>query len=164
VLRIAQIESGSRKAKFSRVDLSELVEGLAETYRTVAEEKGQRLASDVEPGLAIEGDRELLHQLFVNLIENAINHAPSGVSIAVDVSRASGGFEVGISDTGPGIPEAHREKVFQRFYRLETSRSSPGNGLGLSLAAAVAELHAASISLADNSPGLRVTVAFPSLG
>jgi len=162
VLRIAQIESGSRKAKFSRVDLSELVEGLAETYRAVAEEKAQRLVSDVEPGLPVEGDRELLHQLFANLIENAISHAPPGIIIAIRLSRGVNGIEVGISDTGPGIPEAHREKVFQRFYRLETSRASPGNGLGLSLAAAVAELHAASISLADNSPGLRVTVAFPA--
>jgi signal transduction histidine kinase len=162
ILRIAQIESGSRKAKFTRLDLSELLEGLVETYQPVAEEKSQRLAGAIAPGLSIEGDRELLTQLFANLIENAINHAPPGISIGVGSSQNARGLEVVISDSGPGIPSAYHQKVFQRFYRLETSRTSPGNGLGLSLAAAVAELHEAAISLSDNHPGLRVTVVFPA--
>ena len=162
ILRITQIESGSRKAQFARVGLSELLEGLVDTYQPVAEEKRQRLSGAIAPDLSIEGDRELLTQLFANLIENAINHAPPGISIGVGLSQTARGLEAVVSDSGPGIPSAYHQKVFQRFYRLETSRTSPGNGLGLSLAAAVAELHEASISLSDNHPGLRIVVVFPA--
>lgn len=161
VLRITQIESGSRRAKFGRVDLSKLLAGLIETYQPVAEGKHQHLTAAIEADLAIEGDRELLTQMVANVIENAINHSPPASSIEIGGSRmAGGGQRIVIADTGPGIPAVYHEKVFQRFYRLEASRTSPGNGLGLTLVAAIAELHEASLSLEDNFPGLRIAFAF----
>ena len=111
----------------------------------------------------MQGDRELLTQLFANLIENAIRHCPPGTTIGMELKAGQGEVIARIHDTGPGIPEAEREKVFQRLYRLEKSRSRPGSGLGLSLVAAIADLHGAKVTLGDNRPGLSVTVAFPGL-
>ena len=158
LLRIAQIEAGARKAGFTRVDLTDVLETVVELYLSFAEERGQALAVAIAPGLAVEGDRELLLQLFANLVENAIRHSPVGARIRLVAAGAEGGIAVTVADDGPGIPESMRERVFQRFVRLDASRTTPGNGLGLSLAAAVAALHGARILLADNAPGLAVTV------
>jgi signal transduction histidine kinase len=160
LLRIAQIEGVGSSERFAEVDLSELLSTVAEVYQPTAEEKHQRLSLDVAPDLAIAGDRELLTQLFSNLIENAIRHSPDAASIAISAARCDGGIEAVIADTGPGIPTAARDKVFRRFYRLESSRTTPGSGLGLSLAAAIAGLHQIAIELADNRPGLRVSLRF----
>jgi signal transduction histidine kinase len=100
-------------------------------------------------------------QLFANLLENATRHSPSGAHVACVAQRRSDTVEVSVADNGPGIPEAMRGKVLQRFFRLETSRTTSGSGLGLSLAAAVATLHDARLELSDNAPGLRVTVSLP---
>jgi signal transduction histidine kinase len=158
LLRIAQVEGGVRKAGFTEVNVGDLLRSVLEVYRSALEEKGQRLQERIDSDLVVRGDRELLMQLFANLLENATRHSPTGSHITVAVRRSSEGVEVSVADDGPGIPEALRSKVLQRFFRLETSRTTPGNGLGLSLAAAVAALHDASLKLSDNEPGLRVTV------
>nr|WP_307730382.1 ATP-binding protein [Alsobacter ponti] len=161
LLRIAQIESGARLQGFRRVNLSAVFATVAEAYAPAAEDKGQTLTSAIEAGIDISGDRELLTQMLANLLENALHHAPQGASIRVTLTE-HGRLAVGeVSDDGPGIPEAERANVLRRFYRLERSRGAPGNGLGLSLVAAVAELHHVDLSLEDNRPGLRVVMTFP---
>ena len=167
LLRIAQIESGSRKAGFAQVDLSELFELVALTFTAVAEDQGHTLVAEIEAGVAICGDRELLLQLATNLVENAIRHTPRGCRIEVRLQRASEpkpspDVTATVIDNGPGIPAADRGKVFGRFHRLEASRTTPGSGLGLALVAAVADLHGARIRLGDNGPGLIVEVRFPA--
>jgi signal transduction histidine kinase len=160
LLRIAQIESGARRSAFTRIDLSELLLRVAAAYEPVAAERGQTLAAAVPPGLAVHGDRALLTQLFANLIENAIQHSPDGAAIAVSAMAGGEALEIAVADNGPGIPEPFREKVFQRFFRLEESRTSDGNGLGLSLVAAIAALHEVPVLLEDNQPGLVVRLRF----
>jgi signal transduction histidine kinase len=159
LLRIAQIESGARKSGFKIVRLSELLYTVIELYRSAAEEKDQTLEERIERDLLVRGDHELLMQLFANLIENAVRHAPNGAQIAVSAQRADGRVRVSVADNGPGIPDNMQAKVLQRFFRLENSRTTPGNGLGLSLASAIVKLHDATIALSDNKPGLRVTVS-----
>ena len=162
LLRIAQVESGSRKAGFARVDMSELFDFVATTFQPVAEDKGYRLLSQIEPGAVITGDRGLLLQLATNLVENAIRHTPPGSTIELSLRRERGQVMAIVSDDGPGIPPEEREKVFRRFYRREASRTTPGSGLGLALVAAIANLHNAKISLSDNGPGLVVQLRFPA--
>ena len=111
----------------------------------------------------IDGDAELLTQLCANLVENAMRHSPAGARIVVSAERQAEHLVLVCADDGPGIPESERAKVFQRLYRIDKSRTTPGNGLGLSLVKAIAELHRAEVILADNSPGLRVTIGFPML-
>ncbi|HEX4583590.1 MAG TPA: HAMP domain-containing sensor histidine kinase [Burkholderiaceae bacterium] len=159
LLRIAQIESGARKAGFKQVNVSDLLHTVLEVYRPALEEKDQQLQETIEGDLTTRGDRELLMQLFANLVENATRHCPPGARVACVAQRRSDAVEVSVADNGPGIPEALRGKVLQRFFRLETSRTTSGSGLGLSLAAAVATLHDARLDLSDNAPGLRVTVS-----
>lgn len=161
LLRIAQIESGSRRAGFTDVDLAALLGDIVEAYLPVAEERHQRLTVAVAPGIRVAGDRQLLAQLFANLIENAIRHTRDGAALAVAASRHEGMVRASVADDGPGIPPALREKVLRRFYRLETSRTTPGSGLGLSLVKAIALLHDARLVLEDNRPGLRCVLVFP---
>lgn len=163
LLRISQIEAGSRRNRFRRLNLSEIVANVADIYADVAEENGQslKLFAPLPSPCPIIGDRELLTQALVNLVENAITHCRSGTTITLTVSRAPGWWTVVVDDNGPGIPEVEHDKVFRRLYRLEKSRTTPGNGLGLSLVRAVTELHSGEIELADNRPGLRVTVMLP---
>ena len=166
LLRVAQIEGGTRRAGFETVALSGLLDDLIETYLPVAEEHGQRLIGAVASDLRVQGDRELLAQAVANLIENAINHAPSGATLHVLGDKADRHAElvqIIVSDDGPGIPAAFRTRVLQRFYRLESSRTTPGQGLGLSLVQAIAELHDAKLILEDNEPGLRCVMQFPPL-
>jgi signal transduction histidine kinase len=162
LLRIAQIESGSRKADFARVDLSELFDFVAETFAAVAEDEGHQLVCDIQDGIAISGDRELLLQLATNLVENAIRHTPNGSRIEFCLRQEMAEVIVTVRDNGPGIPEGERGKVLRRFYRLEASRTTPGSGLGLALVAAIAELHGARLGLIDHGPGLIVEVRFPA--
>ncbi|MDB5529585.1 MAG: two-component sensor histidine kinase [Devosia sp.] len=162
LLRIAQIESGARRARFKEVAVGPILQNLFEAYADVVEENGQTLTIAVEPLPDIQGDKDLLTQLFANLIENAIRHCSPDTTIAMSASTTGEhGFEIGVCDNGSGIPDAERDKVFQRLYRLDKSRSTPGHGLGLSLVKAIAELHGATIVLADNKPGLCVRVRFP---
>ena len=161
LLRIAQIESGSRRARFARVDLSQLAQTLVETYAPVADEGGRVLKTHIEPGVYAYGDRDLLMQALANLIENALTHTPAGSQIEIALKTTPDAVMLSVADDGPGIPQAALGKVTQRFYRLEASRSAPGSGLGLSLVAAVAELHGIPLELSDNRPGLRATIRLP---
>lgn len=156
LLRIGQIESGNRRAGFKEVDLAHLLRDVTELYEPLAEEKGQHIELALAAGQPIRGDRDLLFQAFANLLDNAIKYTPMGGRIRVVLT----GEEVTVADNGPGIPNYAREQVFQRFYRLEESRTTPGNGLGLSLVAAVGSLHNARIRMEDNAPGLRVSLNF----
>lgn len=160
LLRIAQIEAGTRRAAFSALDLSSLFRSIAETYGAVAEEREQTLTAEIEPGIHGRGDRELLTQMLANLVENAIRHTPRGARIRLALERRAAGPLGSVADNGPGIPGEAREKVFRRFFRLERSRSTAGSGLGLSLVAAVADLHGIAVTLADNEPGLKVMLQF----
>jgi len=125
----------------------------------LAEEKNQSLSLYLERGLEIKGDRDLLFQALANLLDNAVKYTPSGGKINITLLQQKQGFvEIIVADNGAGIPVGARENVLQRFYRLEAARNSPGNGLGLSLVAAVASLHHGQVRLEDNAPGLRVVL------
>ncbi len=165
LLRIARIEAGGHTAKFTTVDLDALVHDAAELYEALAEEKQLRFSTQTDAGVVVDGDRDLLFQALTNLLDNAIKYTPAGGEVSLELKRIdiSAGIsaDITVSDTGTGIPEAERDKVGQRFYRLESSRSTPGNGLGLSLVKAVAKLHRAELLLEDNAPGLKATLRLP---
>jgi signal transduction histidine kinase len=161
LLRIAQIEGGERRAAFSSLDLGALLDQLREMFDPVAEEAGHSLRLTPVPGLVIRGDRRLLTQLFSNLIENAVVHTPAGTHITLSLRAACGQAVAQVSDDGPGVPVEEHERLFRRLYRREASRTQPGHGLGLSLAAAIAELHGASIRIMKEGPGMSVEVSFP---
>ena len=164
LLRIGQIESGSRQAGFTDLDLGSILGDVAELYEPLGEEMGVDLETRLGGVGPVRGDRDLLFQAFVNLLDNAVKYTPAGGRIAVHLQQDATGVRVTFADSGPGIPDEDREKVFQRFYRLEKSRTTPGNGLGLSLVAAVMHLHQAHIQLVENDPGLRVEILFPPTG
>ena len=161
LLRIAQIESGSRKAGFKTVDLTGVFERVANALQAVAEDQGKDLVTALEPDVKFHGDGELLLQMAVNLVENAIRHTPPGTRIVLSLATSSGAIAASIADSGPGIPAEQRARVFEHFYRLDTSRATPGNGLGLALVSAVAMLHGIHIALEDTAPGLKVLLNFP---
>ncbi len=162
LLRIAQIEAGNRRERFQSIDMVALVSNVHEAFEPSAEEGGQTLVFQVSQGAArVFGDPDLLMQLVSNLVENALRHTPVGTEITVDVTAKPSGIVLSVSDTGPGIDPQDRGKVLRRFYRGEKSRTTEGNGLGLSLCAAIAELHDAKMQLKANNPGLCVEVTFP---
>ncbi|MET0406470.1 MAG: ATP-binding protein [Cystobacter sp.] len=158
LLRIAEVESGSRRSGFEAVNLSELLAGLVEVYQPVAEDGGQRLTASLQPSCQVQGDRGLLTQLFANLVENALRHSGEGSAIHLGLDVTEEGFRATVSDTGPGIDAAEYENVLKPFYRLDASRTRPGSGLGMSLVAAIASLHGLCLVLADNHPGLKVSI------
>ena len=160
ILRIAQIESGSRRREFQRLRISDLVADVCDTFAPSMEDAGKTLRTDIQQNLWIQGDRELLVQSLVNLLENAIAHTPAGVVVTVSLREGHEGIVLAVADNGVGVPEAERELVFERFYRLERSRTAAGSGLGLSIVAAVAELHDAELSASDNKPGLKIAMVF----
>lgn len=160
LLRIAQIEAGTARQKFSPVDLAAVMEAVAEAYVEVAEDAGMTLTCQTCGPAFIEGDKDLLTQAFANLIENALRHCTPGTAITCRVEADAADIRASVEDTGPGIPEAERENVLRRLYRLEKSRTTEGSGLGLALVKAVADLHQARLSLTDATPGLRVNLSF----
>jgi signal transduction histidine kinase len=162
LLRIAQIEAADRSTARMEFDLTNLLLTLVEVYQPTADSKGQTLHARIELDLRATGDRDLIAQLFANLLQNAVQHSLAGARIEVRARRAADEVEVIVADNGPGIPQAEHEKVFRRLYRLERSRTTPGSGLGLALVAAIAAMHNATIALSDNAPGLRVRVALRS--
>jgi signal transduction histidine kinase len=162
LLRIAQIEAGTARSRFTDVDLSAALKAIVELYAAFAEDHQQELSSDIADGVTVRGDRELLTQMLVNLVENALRHSPVGTKIDLRLGRVAGSATCVVADNGPGIPLEEHDRVFRRFYRLDASRATPGSGLGLSLVAAIAELHRISVDLADNGPGLKVTLRFPA--
>ncbi|HEY7747520.1 MAG TPA: HAMP domain-containing sensor histidine kinase [Aestuariivirgaceae bacterium] len=161
LLRISQVESKSRRSGFKVVYLSGIFEKIVEAYGPVIEETGKTLNSNIATGVSFVGDEELLTQLLANLVENAIKHTPTGAEISVSLQETDVGLFGCVADNGIGIPEVEHKRVFERFYRLDRSRTTSGSGLGLSLVGAIADLHAISISLQDNRPGLRVILGFP---
>jgi signal transduction histidine kinase len=162
LLRISEVESGKLNRTFQPFDISLLLDELWESYQPVIEESGRRLSGVIERPLQIRGDRELIAQLVINLLANAQNYTPPGTEIHLALAGAGGAVRIAVSDNGPGIPPQDRERVLRRFVRLENGRSTPGNGLGLSIAAAIAHAHGATIMLGDNRPGLIVTVELPA--
>lgn len=163
LLRISQIEAGTRVAAFSALSLSDLLNRIYEMYRPVAEDHGHVLQRNIRDAVNVRGDAELLTQLFVNLVENALRHTPPGTRIVVALDVSADAAVARVCDSGPGIDVDEREKVFRRFYRVTTSRTTPGNGLGLALVAAIAKLHQARIELSDNAPGLCVSICLQRL-
>jgi signal transduction histidine kinase len=161
LLQIAQIESGTIREEMGPVALGPLVRDAVELYQPVAEEAGLRLDLDLGDGVEVLGNRHLLAQAITNLIDNAVKYGAGGDTVTV-AARSGPPVELVVSDTGSGIPAEERERVVQRFVRLDASRAAPGTGLGLSFVAAVAELHGASLRLEDAGPGLRARLAFPA--
>jgi signal transduction histidine kinase len=161
LLRIAQIEAGTRRAGFAPVALSETFATLADAFKPAAEDAAHTLTATIEPGLMVTGDRELITQMLANVIENAIHHTPPGTRIDIALRRGADGIVGSIADNGLGVPSADRERIFDRFFRLPRSHSVPGNGLGLSLVKAVADIHGITIIATDAGPGLRLALRFP---
>jgi len=160
LLRIARIEAGGVRANFDKVDLAALVQDAAELYDAVAEEKQLVIDIKLEAKPQLHGDRDLLFQAIINLLDNAIKYSPQAGHIQLHLSERDNHPVLAISDNGPGIPVEERIKVLQRFYRMDQSRSQHGSGLGLSLVAAVAEMHNAMFEFGDNQPGLIAKLHF----
>lgn len=158
LLRIAQIEAGTRRSGFREFDLSAVFTVVVEAFAPAAEDAGKRLEAKIKPAIRFLGDRELLTQMVANLVENAIRHTPAGTRIEVSLSNDRGRIIATVTDNGPGVPADERAHIFQRFYRLEQSRSTPGNGLGLSLVKAVADLHGIVLQVRDAEPGLQIVM------
>jgi len=161
LLRIAQIEAGNRRREFNDVKLNDLIKDVIELYEPLAAEKHLHLTMDTTTPVHASGDRDLLFQAISNLIDNAIKYTPDDGTVDIRLVNRPTGARVEIGDSGEGIPEEERERVFERFYRLETHRGSPGSGLGLSLVAAVVSLHGGLLTLGDGHPGLRVQLDLP---
>lgn len=169
LLTIARIEAGAEPSAPKLFDAAEVARDVAELYEPLAEEAGFELSVDADSDCCVNGSRELIGQAFANLVDNALKYgAPKyedgSRDIRIEVRRHKNAVELSVSDRGAGIPQIDRERVLDRFVRLEDSRSLPGSGLGLSLAAAVARLHNGSVRIEDNAPGLRVTIVIPVEG
>lgn len=160
LLGIAQAESGVHRDDWTPIQLNQLIADLGELYEAVAEEEGIKFSYAAQPGLVLQANRHLVAQVITNLLDNAVKYTPANGSIALNAEQQGSEILISISDSGPGIPEAERERVFKRFVRLDNARSTPGNGLGLSLVKAVADLHDAQVELQDNHPGLKVVLRF----
>jgi signal transduction histidine kinase len=172
LLMIARAESGQARDNMRDFDAAEVAHGVGELYEPLAEEKGLTLTIDAPDAALVRGNRELISQALANLVDNSIKYAvpdatlPEGIRPEIRIQAASAGDRIllTVADRGPGIPEADRARVLERFVRLEQSRSQPGSGLGLSLALAVAHLHGGDLKLEDNQPGLRTVISLPRVG
>ena len=162
ILRISQIEMRNQRVRFHDIDLTGIAREVVELFDAAAEEKSVKLHFAGGEAVFVVGDRDLLFDALSNLVDNAIKHGSNAEGIVVAVTHGNHGPVVAVADHGPGVPIDERKNVLKRFYRLEQSRNSPGSGLGLSLVAAVANLHGAQIEMLDNAPGLRIELHFPS--
>lgn len=160
LLKIAMAESGPVASELRRLDLTALARDAADLYEPVAEEKSILFVVEAAEPSTILGHPELLAQSVTNLLDNAVKYTPTGGRISVSVSRSRDKVILAIADSGPGVPEKDRERVLERFVRLDECRSTPGSGLGLALVSAVARLHDAALTLDDNAPGLRISLVF----
>ncbi len=160
LLRVARAEAGTQR-NFVDIDLYALAEEVADLYGPLAEEKGLGFVSRFEQGVFVKGDPNLLAQALANLIDNAIKYTAEG-AVTVVLTRQKGLPVFIVCDTGPGVPDEYKDKVLERLFRLEQSRTSPGSGLGLALVAAVAKSHGLELKLEDNTPGLKVSLHFPA--
>lgn len=165
LLMIARVEAGAPSGALSEIDVSSIVSDVAELYTPVAEDEGIEVTTDIAEGVTLRANRELIGQAMVNLLENAMKYAKpedgTAGKIAVNLKREGGSVVIVVADNGPGIAEADRQRVLERFVRLEKSRSEPGSGLGLALVNAVARLHAGSFRIEDNGPGVRAVLNVP---
>jgi signal transduction histidine kinase len=166
LLMIARLEAGSARDILVPLDLGQAVRGVGDLYEALAEDQGLVLDVRTEEGLTIAGNRELIGQALANLVDNALKYGAASDGTAARVTleawRAGETVRLAVSDPGPGIPEAERARVLDRFVRLEDARTRPGFGLGLSLVNAVVRLHQGTLRLSDNAPGLRVEISFPA--
>ena len=158
LLRIGQVEAGARRAGFRPLDLAEIAREVVEAFQPAAEDEGKTLALRLDEPLPISGDKELLTQMIANIVDNSLRHAPKGVRVEVAGDRMPGGVRLSVADDGPGVDSRELNVIFERFYRADAARSTPGSGLGLNLVAAIADLHGLECSASDNHPGLRVTL------
>lgn len=167
LLMIARVEAGAPSGALSEIDVSAIVSDMAELYAPVAEDEGIEVITAIEDGVVLKANRELIGQAMVNLLENAIKYAKPDAGgegrITVELRREAAQVVIVVADNGPGIPEADRLRVLERFVRLEESRSEPGSGLGLALVNAVARLHRGSFRLEDNEPGVRAILTVPAM-
>jgi signal transduction histidine kinase len=163
LLRIARVESGAHRSAFAALDLERIVRDACELYQAAADERQIELVCTVRAAVEVFGDRELLAQALTNLLDNAVKYTPTGGRIVVTLERTEDVARIRVADSGPGVPAADRDRVLQRFTRLDQARSQPGNGLGLALVNAVTTQHHGRLSLADNAPGLAVTIEIPAL-
>ena len=163
LLRIARIETRQRRHAFERLDLATIGDDVADLYAPVADSRGITFRHS---GIAapVDGDADLLFQSLANLLDNAMKYTPDGGTVTLHVTSDDDSVSVVVADSGPGVPPEEREAVLRRFYRLEPARGTPGSGLGLSLVAAVAQLHEAVLTLEDNAPGLVVRLRFRRVG
>lgn len=162
LLSIARAEAGSRTAEWEEIDLTQAVHDVAELYEPLAEEKEIALSIDAREPVLVQGHPQLLAQAIANLVDNAIKYTPQGGKVALSTGNQPQPF-VRVVDNGPGIPPEQRQRALERFVRLQPERTTPGNGLGLSLVSAVASLHGATLELGDAEPGLQVTLRIPAL-
>lgn len=160
ILRIAEIEGTAERLPREAVDISGLVEQMAESYRPAMENSGHVLRCRIESGLILSGDRRLLSQALANLLDNSLRHTPSGSMVSITLQRVDGALRLAVSDDGPGVDPAEASRLFQRFARSERSRTTPGNGLGLALVAAVAAAHGGTARI-DGEGGFSVVLEFP---
>lgn len=160
LLRIARIEYSEQRKSFSEIDVNSILVDLEDLYEPLAEDKGQILVLEIGEPVLLMADRDMLFQAFANLFDNAVKYTPSGGKIVVRSFESSDGqWSVEIADNGSGIPKSEHDKVVQRFYRLDQSRSTPGSGLGLALVFAVLKVHQLDLVLGDNNPGLTVRIS-----
>lgn len=161
MLRIAEIESGSRRTAFAPIDLPALIQDMVEMVQPLIDDRRQHLIVIRSSAMPLAGDRQLLSQLLLNLLENAARHTPEGSEIRITAERQGNSGCIIVTDNGPGVPAEQLALAMRRFGRLDRSRSASGHGLGLPLADAIARLHGGTLELADAGPGLQVTVSIP---
>jgi signal transduction histidine kinase len=158
ILRIARVQSGAYRSAMKYIDIGALASDVADLYRAVADEQGTRLVCDIEIPAEAVADRELVAQALTNMLDNALKYGGKGGDVTLTVSTTPTVVRLSVADQGPGIPAADRERVLERFVRLDAARDKPGNGLGLPLVRAVADQHQGHLVLEDNAPGLVVTL------
>jgi len=163
ILRIGEIEHGRRRGAFGPVELAGVLHDAAELYEPLAEQKGVTLTLDLAPAAPVIGDRDLLLEAIGNVVDNAIKFAPAGSAVVLSLDDFSPGTRLRVSDQGLGIPTHERERVLQRFYRAESSRTVEGSGLGLSLVSAVVALHGFGMRIGDANPGCMVEIVCPAV-
>ncbi len=161
ILRLGEVEAGQRKAAFRSVDLSDLAKSLGDSYEAVFEDRDKTLITDIARDIRVQGDNELLAQMISNLLDNGIEHSRDGATIRMSLRADKSMVTLEVSDDGPGIAPHHAEQVFERFYRGDASRSTPGNGLGLSLVKAISDLHDAKIELVPDTDGASFRITLP---
>ncbi|MCE1235117.1 MAG: HAMP domain-containing histidine kinase [Hyphomicrobiales bacterium] len=166
LLMISRVEAGRAVSAADPVDVAEIAHEVAELYEPLAEDEGGGLVVEAEGPLAVRGNRELIAQALTNLVDNALKHGRSddrAPRITLSARRDGGRIVLAVADDGPGVAPADRARIFERFTRLEASRTTPGSGLGLALVAAVVRLHKGEIAVEDAEPGLRIALRLPAV-